>query len=291
MSSLAFWLCIIGRFCNISRKTDANKAGTEKLVVSAINPTLLTKPHMRLRVQDISGAKWKVSTLQPMDVFLVKGWTRVVSAVACLLHGFAEPDSFEACFCQVVNHLIAWCHVASLVQGVARWGESVSWIPFNTNYFECLTDYLREVCAQEFWGDPRNLRGGWWPHSFGFSDPQYLAGSALFELVRNCRRVLFWATFSLALLRHHIGVCGQQEAPKRIQSFASTSVWTKSWPPGWQILGGTVNSFKLRWFHIAVLRRSNILSTQFLTGVGVKRRICRGLPSRTCWKAGDHELT
>ena len=79
-------------------KTDADKAGTEKLVVSAINTTLLTKPHMRLRVQDISGAKCKVSTLQPMDVFLVKGWTRTVAAVACLLHGFAEPDSFEASF-------------------------------------------------------------------------------------------------------------------------------------------------------------------------------------------------
>ena len=104
--------------------------------------------------------------------------------------------------CQPFDCMMPCCFPGSR-RGQMRWKRFLDSIQY-----QWLTDYLREVCAQEFWGDPRNLRGGWWPHSFGFSDPQYLAGSALFELVRNCRRVLFWATFSLALLRHHIGVCG-----------------------------------------------------------------------------------
>ena len=79
------------RFC-----TNPDRPGTEKLVVSDIHPEILTSPRVMLRCADICvDGKKHVNLLPPMSLFLVKGWSRCVAAVACLLHAYEEPEAFE----------------------------------------------------------------------------------------------------------------------------------------------------------------------------------------------------
>eukprot|EP00435_Cladocopium_sp_Y103_P047055 s2636_g13.t1 len=80
--------------------TDANKAGVEKLAVCAVKPEMLT-------TMPISLPKFNpLGQLAPMSVFLVKGWSRSVAAVALLLYAYDSPDSEEL--------LQAWASVPGL---------------------------------------------------------------------------------------------------------------------------------------------------------------------------------
>ena len=74
--------------------TDADIPGTEKLAVSAIRPEMMTSAPVVLRTADITTSK--NPSLAPMSVFLVKGWSRCVAAVTCLLFAFEERDVFQA---------------------------------------------------------------------------------------------------------------------------------------------------------------------------------------------------
>ena len=72
-------------------QTDANIAGTEKLAVSAIQPEIPRTHGANFHGSDISDTA--KDCLAPMSVFLVKGWTRAVCAITCLLHAWESPDT------------------------------------------------------------------------------------------------------------------------------------------------------------------------------------------------------
>lgn len=69
-------------------------AGVEKLAVSATKPELLTGPVTPVTVKDF--APDEAGSVGPMEIFYVKGWSRSVAAVACLLHAYELPDALEA---------------------------------------------------------------------------------------------------------------------------------------------------------------------------------------------------
>ena len=78
------------RFC-----TDPLRPGTEQLVVSAMPAELSASVAVSLRCSDII-AGGTVSLLPPMSLFMVKGWSRCLAAVACMLHAYEEPEVLEA---------------------------------------------------------------------------------------------------------------------------------------------------------------------------------------------------
>ena len=73
-------------------QTDPNIPGTEKLAISAIRKDLVTHPQPSFRPSDLSGDDATSSMLEPMSVFLVKGWTRSLCAIVCLAHCYENPD-------------------------------------------------------------------------------------------------------------------------------------------------------------------------------------------------------
>ena len=82
--------CAVLRFC-----TDPNIPGTEKIAVSEIKRDLLSTPHMAFQTSDICH-KDPANFLQPMNIFLVKGWSRCVCMTTCLMHVYAEPEMLKA---------------------------------------------------------------------------------------------------------------------------------------------------------------------------------------------------
>lgn len=70
--------------------TDADIAGTERLAVSEIKKDYATQ-HISLDTAEISDSA--KGLLGPMTVFLVKGWSRCLCAVVCLLHAYEDPDT------------------------------------------------------------------------------------------------------------------------------------------------------------------------------------------------------
>lgn len=66
--------------------TDANKAGVEKLAVSAVKPEMLSTPPIRFSSFDHG------DLLAPMSIFLVKGWSRCVAAVVLMLYAYESPE-------------------------------------------------------------------------------------------------------------------------------------------------------------------------------------------------------
>ena len=70
--------------------------GTEKLAISAIGPEL-SALQTQIFIHDISSDDNTPSDiLQPMSAFMVKGWSRTMGMVACLLHAYADPDVLQA---------------------------------------------------------------------------------------------------------------------------------------------------------------------------------------------------
>ena len=74
-------------------KSDPNIPGTEKLAVAEIRAELMPANFPKITLQEVTDAP---GLLGPMSVFLVKGWSRCVSAVACLLHAYESPEAFQA---------------------------------------------------------------------------------------------------------------------------------------------------------------------------------------------------
>lgn len=70
--------------------TNPDIPGTEKLAVSSIRRELLSMD------PPLVGEIGCAGDLPPMSTFLVKGWSRSVAAVVCLLHAWQEPEALEA---------------------------------------------------------------------------------------------------------------------------------------------------------------------------------------------------
>lgn len=90
-------------------RSDPNLPGTEKLAVAAIQPELVASGVSRLTVSDIVGGEGP-PLMDPMSVFLVKGWSRSLCAIGCLLHAFEIPDVLEAWGC-VMSRICGLSHL------------------------------------------------------------------------------------------------------------------------------------------------------------------------------------
>jgi len=73
--------------------TDANIPGTEKLVVSALHPDVGMKPAFSFECHELSPDY--ASLLPVYGVFMVKGWSRTISAFTILLAGFQRPEFWK----------------------------------------------------------------------------------------------------------------------------------------------------------------------------------------------------
>ncbi|CAK9090492.1 unnamed protein product, partial [Durusdinium trenchii] len=89
--------------CTVERFTTNAEclAGVEKLAVSATKPELLTGPVTPVTVKDF--APDEAGSVGPMEIFYVKGWSRSVPAVACLLHAYELPDALEVWEDELMN--------------------------------------------------------------------------------------------------------------------------------------------------------------------------------------------
>lgn len=80
-------------------RTSADIPGTEKIVVSSICSEL-SHVQMDIEVHEISAFGGDdANMLAPMSAFMVKGWSRTLGMVACLLHAYADEDVLQARSC------------------------------------------------------------------------------------------------------------------------------------------------------------------------------------------------
>ncbi len=77
-------------------KTSPDIPGTEKLAVSLIRPELEHYITQQLSVSDIILDEKRGDYLAPMSVFMVKGFSRCVAAIAVLVHGWQDEYAFQA---------------------------------------------------------------------------------------------------------------------------------------------------------------------------------------------------
>ena len=81
---------------NILRfKTNPDIAGTERLAVSQIRPELASTHVPKLALHAVCPHA-PSDSLGPMSVFMVKGWSRALGAVCCMLHAYEEEEAFKA---------------------------------------------------------------------------------------------------------------------------------------------------------------------------------------------------
>ena len=86
--------CAVG-YEDLRFQTDAGRlAGVEKLAVSSIRAEFLSSPLEAPKVSEFCPTE--DGFLAPNTVFFVKGWSRSVAAVTCLLHAYEMADAFQA---------------------------------------------------------------------------------------------------------------------------------------------------------------------------------------------------
>ena len=76
-------------------KTSPDIPGTEKLAVSLIRPEL-EHHRTQLILSDVILDEKQGDYLPPMSVFMVKGFSRCVAAIAVLVHGWQDEYAFQA---------------------------------------------------------------------------------------------------------------------------------------------------------------------------------------------------
>lgn len=74
-------------------QTDANLGGVEKLSISEMRPDFGCRPPFDMSTVEI--APECAGLLAPLGAFMVKGWTRCVCAVTCMLAAY-ESEEFRA---------------------------------------------------------------------------------------------------------------------------------------------------------------------------------------------------
>ena len=74
-------------------ETDPDRGGVEKLAISPIQVDMLASPIKQFKVADFCSVE--AGSLGPMSLFHVKGWSRSVAAIACMLHAYTMPEAFQ----------------------------------------------------------------------------------------------------------------------------------------------------------------------------------------------------
>lgn len=73
-------------------------------MIAAVPTEMLASPITEFRVKDFCPDE--DGLLAPMSLFHVKGWSRSMAAIACMLHGYTMPEAFTAPFSAVDS--ITW---------------------------------------------------------------------------------------------------------------------------------------------------------------------------------------
>lgn len=84
--------------CSLRRslrfQTNADIPGVEKLAVTSVKTEFLVSPLETINTTDFCLSEG--GFLGTNSVFFVKGWSRSVAAITCMLHAYEMPDAFEA---------------------------------------------------------------------------------------------------------------------------------------------------------------------------------------------------
>ena len=83
-------------------ESDPDRGGVEKLAISPIQVEMLAAPIKQFKVADFCPAE--AGSLGPMSLFHVKGWSRSVAAIACMLHAYAMPEAFQVQYLEWFKH-------------------------------------------------------------------------------------------------------------------------------------------------------------------------------------------
>lgn len=81
-------------------QTNADIPGVERLSIAAVSQELLTAPLDKIALADF--CLEEDGALEPNCVFLVKGWSRSVAAITCMLHAYENQEAFQAPWCRPV---------------------------------------------------------------------------------------------------------------------------------------------------------------------------------------------
>ena len=82
-------------------ESDPDRGGVEKLAISPIQLEMLAAPIKQFKVEDFCPTE--AGSLGPMSLFHVKGWSRSVAAIACMLYAYAMPEAFQVQYLELVE--------------------------------------------------------------------------------------------------------------------------------------------------------------------------------------------